>query len=336
MDPHQSRLSPESNSLSEKVLPTSDLAEIGFKLQRRIAHHNITLLPLSQKVTVADLRTHFPTGQIFACDFYVQDIEKMGNVTPYGITLPGEHIENIDHHAPIPEMCRPLSSGNLAQIRVAQKGIAAKVDHIAINHTDCDSVISAATIRGLIPIDPVFANAVLDADHYGTENPISDLLQALDPERNLELSLTELSKLLQGQDLSPEAEKIYQRRLRGRLETKEALKSGVAVKQLGPLTVVEITKAMRNEFMPALLPEAMVILTFEKGATPDTRVMRLRLGKNAPAGLTLSTINMDAVDPLYGGRWNAGSNKRGGGTKLSVDEYRDRVQGEMDRVLERL
>ena len=48
----------------------------------------------------------------------------------------------------------------------------------------------------------------------------------------------------------------------------------------------------------------------------------MRLGLAAPAGFSLHALKTDDFDPDYGGRWNAGSNKRGRvGTLLSPETY---------------
>jgi hypothetical protein len=40
-------------------------------------------------------------------------------------------------------------------------------------------------------------------------------------------------------------------------------------------------------------------------------------------GSSLHDLGIAEFDPSYGGRWNAGSNERRGGTTLSPDEYRE-------------
>jgi len=49
--------------------------------------------------------------------------------------------------------------------------------------------------------------------------------------------------------------------------------------------------------------------------------MKIRLGQAAPAGLMLDKRKIQVFDPNYGGRWNAGSNGRGGGTSLDPRTY---------------
>ncbi len=42
----------------------------------------------------------------------------------------------------------------------------------------------------------------------------------------------------------------------------------------------------------------------------------------APPGFTLFSLNLNEnLDPKVGGRWNAGSNKRGGGTSMPLEDY---------------
>ena len=54
--------------------------------------------------------------------------------------------------------------------------------------------------------------------------------------------------------------------------------------------------------------------------------MKVRLGAGAPQGMTLQGLGIETFDPAYGGRWNAGSNKRGGGTTLQPAQYAERLR----------
>ena len=53
--------------------------------------------------------------------------------------------------------------------------------------------------------------------------------------------------------------------------------------------------------------------------------VKLRLGQAAPAGLSLHDLKLSAWDKNFGGRWNAGSNKRGGGTDIAPVDYAAQV-----------
>jgi hypothetical protein len=59
--------------------------------------------------------------------------------------------------------------------------------------------------------------------------------------------------------------------------------------------------------------------------------VKLRLGGRRVPGLTLHTLRVDDWDPRFGGRWNAGSNGRGGGTSLRPRDYAERLR---ERVFE--
>jgi hypothetical protein len=54
--------------------------------------------------------------------------------------------------------------------------------------------------------------------------------------------------------------------------------------------------------------------------------MKLRLGTRAPEGFTLHDLHMTDFDPAYGGRWNAGSNARAGGTTIPPARYAEEVR----------
>ncbi len=282
--------------------------------------HDINLIPLTSEITKTVLRQKFPIGQIFVCDFYVEGMEN-DSFIGCGFQDQAGLITNIDHHSPSVEMFRPISSGNLAIEYVNQNGKLPAEAITVINHTDCDSIISSLIMRGYLPPDQIFYDAVIAADHTGEENPIADLLQALDVKRSINFSVRNLANLLIGKELEPEAKQLLAARLQGRRETADALKLG-AVIQEGLVTVVKLTENMRNEFMPALFPKAAVILTYETGSQPDSWVARCRLGLAAPAKFTLFSLNLKTeLDPNMGGRWNATANKRGGETTIPLDDY---------------
>ena len=74
-------------------------------------------------------------------------------------------------------------------------------------------------------------------------------------------------------------------------------------------------------FLP-LLPDAVVVMTASPYQNREDRwQVKIRLGLAAPTGLSLHDLGIPAWDEAYGGRWNAGSNHRGGGTALSPEEY---------------
>ena len=58
-----------------------------------------------------ELKKMFPGKKLCVCDFYIDGFEK-GEIKDYGMVYEG--ILNIDHHAPIKEMERYVSSGVLA------------------------------------------------------------------------------------------------------------------------------------------------------------------------------------------------------------------------------
>lgn len=53
--------------------------------------------------------------------------------------------------------------------------------------------------------------------------------------------------------------------------------------------------------------------------------VKLRLGNAAPPGFTLHDMKIPNWNPAFGGRWNAGSKKRGGGTSIEPRDYANRL-----------
>jgi hypothetical protein len=90
-------------------------------------------------------------SEVFACDFAVKGAETWTE-TPGGFR--NGRILNIDHHAPVARMYCPISSTNLAVARVHALGTARPDDLVVIDHTDCDSALSAGIVSGrLDPLD---------------------------------------------------------------------------------------------------------------------------------------------------------------------------------------
>jgi hypothetical protein len=87
-----------------------------------------------------------------------------------------------------------------------------------------------------------------------------------------------------------------------------------------------LDEAIDGEFFPASLPDASVILMASRRPKQEEGWnIKLRLGNAAPDGFNLHTLKLEEFDPKYGGRWNAGSNKRGGGTRLATEQYARRI-----------
>ena len=149
------------------------------------------------------------------------------------------------------------------------------------------------------------------------------------------LGLLFTGELFSGPNSSKSATKLFNQRAMGREITAKSVESGKAIYKEGVLTVVRMCPEMRNEFLPALLPKAVVILTTEvMKSNPDRWVARFRLGEGAPEGFTLKSLEIDKnIDPAFGGRWNAGSNSRGGGTNVPLEEYVKKLEAIMKEKL---
>jgi hypothetical protein len=288
------------------------------------------LIDISRAVSPDTLLHLVPEGPITACDFYVDGAENGLEVTG-GYQL--GRIMNIDHHAPTRRMSRQVSSTNLALAHLAGSGEPAAVGTVVINHTDCDSVLSAALLCGRLEPDARYGTAALAADHTGEENPIADLLQALDPLRDFEFSLNSLALLERGRPLSPTAAEMVSRRAFKRLRAAEFVAAG-AFERRGCLAFASLPERIDSTFLPALLPDACVILVFLPTGVEGRQEAKLRLGLAAPPGLALHDLGIGEFDPAFGGRWNAGANRRAGGTTLPIDAYVAALEQRLTRALD--
>ncbi len=297
----------------------------------------LTLLPESSKVTLEQIKEQFGTDkQVIVCDFYINDIEKMeeSRRDSYGLAI--DNVINIDHHAPISSMERKISSATLAIEFVKEKGILPDAE-IVINHTDCDSVLSSSIIRGVIPPEEIFSEAAIAADHTGEPNAIADLLQSLQTKRSVEYSLEQLQQLLLNAPLNPEAQLLLEKHLQDRDRAKEMVENGMFT-VLGKVAYAETDIKFDGSFLPALLPESWVIILsspYKKdGVTvPNQYEAKIRLGKKVPEGFTLQQLGLGETDIRWGGRWNAGSNKRAGGSSLTAEQCAKIIAEKLEKVL---
>lgn len=289
-----------------------------------------TLIPLSTRVLPEHLLPLHPDGPIVACDFHLESIHLLGEPVAGGYRL--GRLLNVDHHAPVPRMRRRITSTALAIDHVREEGTAGSDTLVVINHTDCDSVLSSAIVLGLLPPEPAYGSAAIAADHTGEAHPTADLLQALEHERDFTMSLRNLLLTHAGAPMEARASALLGERLRRR-EGAARLVAGGAFTRVGGVALAVLQEDTEGELFPALLPEASLVMLALPGVTPDTWKVKLRLGSAAPDGLALTALGIEELDPRYGGRWNAGSNRRGGGTSMAPERYAALVAERLERAL---
>jgi hypothetical protein len=294
-----------------------------------------TILPLRNRNTHDEVLAECPgTRPIHVCDFYLEGAETGDSVVG---GLRTGRVLNIDHHAPVARMeTRQVTSTALAYEYLSERPVAAPAAWVVINHTDCDSMLSSAMMLGLLPPTEELVEASVCADHTGAENAIADLLQAMDARRQgtrteaqyLE-SLRNLELLRTGQPLEDGAECALALHRERRERAKRLVAAGT-VRVDGGVALVELDEEIDGSFFVPLLPEATVImLVTPHPSVPERRAVKLRLGANAPSGLTLHQLGVHEWDKNYGGRWNAGSSKRGGGSAIVPAEYASRVRSSL-------
>ena len=203
-----------------------------------------------ENACLPSLERDYPDQEIFACDFYVPEIERKGREVIGGYQW--GRVVNVDHHAPTPKMERCVSSANLAIERIQVLGLPSQPHCVVINHTDCDSVLSAGIMAGHLRPEARFGEAAVAADHTGEKNEISDLLQALRQNRDYGLSLRNLRLLLTGKVLDKIAMEALSERLRKRELARRRL--GKFIMQ-GQVAYAEFEEEMDADFFLSLLPD---------------------------------------------------------------------------------
>ncbi len=269
-------------------------------------YQNIALIEKRSDNHAAELTATFADRPVCVCDFYVRDSEQ-GRLDDSGaIELDGLLI--IDHHAPLPRMMSHISSAVIANNYVRQHKPLPAETVIVINHTDADAILSALIMGGYLPPDNIFGQAAIAADHTGEQNNLADLLQALEDDRNLPQSVAVLQKVLARHD--------------DRQTVRELVEAG-KVLWADDIACLIVEQKIDAGVVPALLPEARVVIVaspMPPGSTRQWRI-RVRLGLQAD-GLLLNTLGL----PDSGGRWNALSTSRLGGTNITPEEYLQRVR----------
>lgn len=304
------------------------------KLQNAIDFRRIVILPTQSVVTPDTLRQAVTEGRICACDFYIEGIEKEESQyygdspvikDSYGIQR--AEFLNIDHHSSLPEMRAMISSGNLA-VEYKNTQIELPDDFtVVVNHSDCDSVSSSLIILGIFDhcykkdeIFKILGEAVKCADHSGEPNVIADLLQGMESQKNFKLSAEALITLLTN-EFPDFGRAMYAKRMDLRDAISELILNPNAVKKIGNIVVVKSDSRLESELIAPFFPDAYAIISSEPkpsiGAGHTlTRIRLCTRGIESRLSLLDLGINYgpDPININWGGRWNAGSDSRGGGS----------------------
>jgi hypothetical protein len=275
-------------------------------------------------------------GQILATDFYLDGAEEWDPV-PGGLAHPAQSVINVDHHAPLPQMQRRVSSTNLALEHLqALSTVDRTHSTVIINHMDCDSVLASGILSGRLDPDPAYGESAIAADHTGREDPVADLLQGLDAhwsrnerpmanQEGLEFFFECLRRFEAGVPLDGFAQEALDVRKKSRERAERIVAEGGFMAEAG-VYFARLDDPLEGELLMPFLPEAtMVVTTTPHQSHPDRHRMKIRLGLGAQEGVSLHALGIQDFDSAYGGRWNAGSNNRGDGTDLDPEDYRQRL-----------
>jgi hypothetical protein len=288
----------------------------------------ITLIPAFKEISAVELQTQYHHEHVFACDFYITAIEKQQEIAGgYAI----ENITNIDHHAPTERMMTFVTSTQLAINYIQTYGPIPQDAIVLINHTDCDSILSSLILCGHFLAKELFAQAALAADHTGQTNDIADLLQALASTRDVPFSIRNLEQLLNNKKLEQTAEMLLQKRHAERIFARTFIEEG-GVEQIGHVAFLKFSndQDVDSPTLLPLLPLAEIILV-ARPMPNDTSRLGISVMRGNAAGRNVC-INKIGLPDEFGGRWNAGSNKRSGGTTRSPHEYIDIINAYIDAL----
>lgn len=318
----------------------------------------LTLLPMPiSALRVADLfdiMRDKAFKHLILLDQCVVDIEAEGKKVSYGYEVQKDDLKLtiIDHHVSDPYFSK-RSTGNLAIRYILDTSEGPPKDaKIGITHGDCDSVIASLIMLGVLQPDSIYGDAVLAADHSFIENPIADLLQAIEAVPNagdtvigkistnlqnesfstsdfttrlsdlrpsLEFSIRNLGLLLQDKKLDAEVETSLIARVSARKAWPERIKKDQIIEFPNGTFLSQISESLSHdpcpEFLQKLLPQAKLILVFHP--SPDQpKFIQVRGLRGLAAGTTFEISDPrlinDSLIPGFRGRSAAGSTRRSG------------------------
>lgn len=320
--------SSEKNFTQEKLSPLELLRE-----------RPITLVSERFDFTIENIENIAPGKKIFICDTNVKELVNEGNKFEGGYKNDG--IINFDHHFDDPRFYRlDTTTTTLVIDYVKKQGPVDPEAVVVINHTDADSILSSLILRGILPPDEKFAEASIAADHTCEENPIGDLLLALQDKRDLELSLRNLELLLSGKELEDTTkELIIENVIKKREKAREIVRNGLyRTTANGRIVWIETDTKFESGYFVSLFPEAEIIVLFcprEKKPTDESSFSaiqaKVRLGIKAKPGIHISKI-ISQFDDRFGGRWNAGSNGRRGGLSIPPEEFIEKLAKIIEKI----
>lgn len=226
----------------------------------------------------------------------------------YEYILPdGRIVYSYDHHGP-DERMQKMDVSSATLIEKVMQNRKTPFNQVYLTHTDTDSTLSAFMIlTGFL--DKRLSKAAIAADHTGAENTIADVLQPLTDLRDVEFSFACLIAILNNQPLPDEAKKRLAKRLEDRRRASMYVEGGVFKYAGEGVYIGEFEDSLPGELLPALIPEAKVIVLISS-LRANRREIKVRAGLKFPSGKSLNLLGLKG----YGGRWNAGSTKRFGGT----------------------
>ena len=215
-------------------------------------------------------------------------------------------------------MRKHISSTTLANKYVTERGPLNDSYAVIINHTDTDSMLSSLIMSGKLKPHDEFDMAAVAADHTGAENIISDLLQALEDDRCLDKSVDALQK-------------IVKKRLSIRQKLRMLVDNG-EFKMDGSIAYILLDRKIDAGLLPFFFPAADAVIV----AWPMPKGSKGKWGIKTRLVTANNDIVLNKMDlPDTGGRWNAVSTTRHGGTDIDLEEYVKIVKRNIERIKKR-
>jgi hypothetical protein len=156
----------------------------------------VFLIEPREEYSSDELITAFPGRPICCCGFRIAWGESRSYSTPEGVIL-SEDLASVDNHRGLDTYpSQEITSTTIAIDYVRKHGLGCEYVCI-VNRVDADSVLSALIMSGVLKPSDEWVRASLAAEHTGEANPVADLLQSLEPDRDLDRSIDALVKVTQ-------------------------------------------------------------------------------------------------------------------------------------------
>jgi hypothetical protein len=290
-------------------------ASLNLLFFREVISAKVHVIRQKSSYTIAEIKKRFPGEKLCLCDFALLGAENKKVSEDLSITI-DEDLLLVDHHVPLETFTAHISSTTIACNYARAHGPLPNAYKVVINHTDTDSLLSMLVMLGLLKPEEKYNQAALAADHTGENNEIADLLQVFSTHKDFHISIQNLLTYLKtGTYSEKQLALVNKRNERYELAADYVNNGKVKMYRPGLAYVVIKERLLKPIFFKRYLPEVKVLMVCRKLQSKNWEI-RIRLFDEG------SKVRLNKVHlKNFGGRWNAGANRRSGGSNITPYRY---------------